>query len=283
MFKNHPWNIWLMIVVIGVQLLGALAVLHELRWFYLPVMVAMYLWMGFGTTFYLHRFLCHRGFETRGWIKFFFAIGSAVGLAGNPSAWVGTHRFHHFKSDTAEDPHSPLDGLPYAHLFWVLKRPPQFELQSRRWAADARRYWYVRWMERPWVYLLPHLACAAVLWAVLGGYGLLWCLYFPLLFVYNFTWAVNSICHWPTAGYRSHETSDRSRNVFWVALGSLGEGFHNNHHAHPRCAAHGRRWFEVDLTRYFIRTLEKLGLAWNVVWEATHETDPVPDATGAAA
>jgi stearoyl-CoA desaturase (delta-9 desaturase) len=283
MFKTQRWNLAVMTIVVGVQVLGALALLQDFRWFYLPIMAGLYLWMGFGTTFYLHRLLCHRGFETTGWIRFCFCIGSAVGLAGNPSTWVGTHRFHHFKSDTKEDPHSPHDGLPYAHLLWLFKRPRQFEMKARRWAQDARHYWYVRWMERPWFYLLPHAIVAASLCAVFGWAGMLWCLYFPMLFVYNFTWAVNSVCHWPAMGYRSYDTSDRSRNVLWVGLGALGEGFHNNHHASPRCAAHGRRWFEIDLTRYLIWLLEKVGLAWDVVWEPETETAPALDGAAAAA
>jgi stearoyl-CoA desaturase (delta-9 desaturase) len=267
MFKNDRWKISVMVVVMGVQVLGALAFLHDFRWYYAPVMLAMYLWMGFGTTFYLHRLLCHRSFETTRWIRLLFAIGSAVGLAGHPSLWVGTHRYHHLKSDTPDDPHSPLEGLAYAHLLWIFKRPPRFEQLSLRWAKDTRSHWHVRAMERPWVYLLPHLAMAAAFWAAFGFHGLLWCLYVPVLFVYNFTWAVNSVCHWPTAGYRNYDTSDRSRNVFWVGIGSLGEGFHNNHHASPRCAAHGQRWHEFDLTRGLIWALEKLGLVWNVVWQ----------------
>jgi stearoyl-CoA desaturase (delta-9 desaturase) len=80
------------------------------------------------------------------------------------------------------------------------------------------------------------------------------------------TWAVNSICHMPALGYRSFETSDQSRNNFWIGVGAFGEGYHNNHHAKPRCAAHGLKWWEFDLTRYFIRLLEACGLAWSVVW-----------------
>lgn len=266
-----------MVIVLGVQVLGALAVLNDFHWVYLPIIAAVYLWMGFGTTFYLHRYLCHRGFETKSWIKFFFAIGSAVGLASNPSCWVATHRYHHFKSDTDEDPHSPLEGLPYAHLLWILKNRDAFDQKARRWAQDVRKYWYVRWMENNAIYVLPHLAVAATLWAAFGAYGMLWCLYFPLLLVYNFTWAVNSICHWPEAGYRSFETTDRSRNVLWVGLGALGEGFHNNHHAAPRCAAHGRKWYEIDLTRYLIWSLEKAGLVWNVVWEGEPQAPDNPD------
>ena len=112
----------------------------------------------------------------------------------------------------------------------------------------------------------PHLALAALLYSTLGLAGMLWCLYVPVLIIYNCTWAVNSICHMKQFGYRTFETSDESKNNFWVGLGALGEGYHNNHHAKPRCAAHGLKWWEFDLTRYTIWTLEKLHLAWNVDW-----------------
>jgi stearoyl-CoA desaturase (delta-9 desaturase) len=116
------------------------------------------------------------------------------------------------------------------------------------------------------LYVLPHLLVATILFLTVGFTGMLWCLYVPMLVIYNVTWAVNSICHMPQFGYRSFDTSDQSRNNYLVGVLGLGEGFHNNHHAQPRCAAHGLRWWEFDGTRYVIWLLEKCGLAWDVVW-----------------
>ena len=206
-----------------------------------------------------------------GWLKFIFATGSAIGLSGDPVTWVGDHRFHHLKSDTEEDIHSPRHGFPYAHMMWLIRKPPSFRERSLRYAADVRKIWYCKLWENSALYVLPHLAVAGVLFATLGFAGMLWCLYVPILIIYNCTWAVNSICHMKQFGYRSFETSDESKNNFWVGLGALGEGYHNNHHAKPRCAAHGLKWWEFDFTRYTIWTLEKLHLAWNVVWP-----DPTP-------
>ena len=163
-------------------------------------------------------------------------------------------------------------------MMWLVRKPPGFRDKSLRYAADVRKIWYCRLWERPYFYVLPHLGVAALLYFTLGGVGLLWCLYVPMLVVYNFTWAVNSVCHMPSLGYRSFETTDHSKNNFWIGLGAFGEGYHNNHHAKPRCAAHGLRWWEFDLTRYIIWTLEKCGLAWNVVWPkpgAEIAVDPV--------
>ena len=241
-------------------------------------MIAGYLWAGFSTTLYLHRYLTHRGFEMPGWLKFFFATGSAVALSGDPVTWVGDHRYHHLKSDTDEDIHSPIHGFPYAHMMWLVRKPPGFRERSMRYAADVRKIWYCRLWERPYLYVIPHLVCRSdsVLHAWRRRTALVSLRADAL--IYNSTWAVNSICHMPAFGYRSFETTDHSKNNFWVGLAALGEGYHNNHHAKPRCAAHGLRWWEFDATRYLIRAFEKCGLAWNVVWptpEAENAVDPI--------
>jgi len=100
MFKNEKFNIAIFLILIALQLLGVAAIWTRFQLIYLPIIAAIYLWMGLGTTLYLHRYLTHRGFEMPGWLKFFFATGSAIGLAGDPVTWVGDHRFHHLKSDT---------------------------------------------------------------------------------------------------------------------------------------------------------------------------------------
>jgi fatty-acid desaturase len=160
-----------------------------------------------------------------------------------------------------------------------VRKPPGFRDRSMRYANDVRKIWYCRLWERPYFYVIPHLAVAATLFFTLGFAGMLWCLYVPMLIIYNCTWAVNSICHMPKLGYRGYATSDQSKNNFFVGLAAFGEGFHNNHHAKPRCAAHGHKWWEFDITRYIIWALEKCGLAWNVVWL---ERDAEPDTASAA-
>ncbi|HEY5895075.1 MAG TPA: acyl-CoA desaturase [Chthoniobacterales bacterium] len=269
MFKNEKLDVILFFILIAIQLAGFYALLHHFEWKYLAIMIPIYLWMGFGTTLYMHRYLTHRGMEMPGWLKFFFAMSTSVGLSGDPVTWVGDHRYHHLKSDTDEDIHSPLHGFPYAHMLWLVKKPEGFRERSLRYASDVRKIWYCKLFENRLMYVLPHIAVAAALWFTLGPAGMLWCLYFPMMVLYNFTWAVNSICHLPSVGYRTFETTDHSRNNFWVSLGALGEGFHNNHHAHPKCAAHGLSWWEFDPTKYLIWLLEKFGLAWKVAWPKT--------------
>src|SRR5580765_1598720 len=195
MFKNEKFNIAIFTILVVLQLLAVAALWTRFQLVYLPVRAGVYLWMGFGTTLYLHRYLTHRGFEMPGWLKFFFAAGSAIGLSGDPVTWVGDHRFHHLKSDTEEDIHSPLHGFPYAHMMWLIRKPDGFRERSKRYAADVQKIWYCRLFERSWIYVLPHLVVAITLWLTLGVVGMLWCLYVPMLIMYNMTWAVNSICH----------------------------------------------------------------------------------------
>src|SRR4051794_33169327 len=209
MFKHNKLNLSLFVILIGLQVLGLIALVTQFQWIFLPIVLFIYFWAGFGTTLYLHRYLTHRGFEMPGWLKLFFATGSAVALAGDPVTWVGDHRYHHLKSDTDEDIHSPIHGFPYAHMMWLVRKPPEFRERSRRYAADVTRIWYCRLWENPVLYILPHLIVATSLFFAFGFSGMLWCLYVPMLFVYNVTWAVNSICHMPSLGYRSFDTSDK--------------------------------------------------------------------------
>lgn len=266
MFKRERLHLIIFAILILLQLLGVIGLLTRFEWRFLPAMITIYIVGGLSTTLYLHRYLTHRGFEMPGWLKFLFASGSAITLAGDPVTWVGDHRYHHLKSDTDEDIHSPLHGFPYAHMMWLIRKPDSFRERSKRYAADVRKIWYCRAWEKPWLYVIPHLAVAVALLYFFGIAGMLWSLYVPMLIIYNVTWAVNSICHMPQFGYRSFDTSDRSKNNLLVGVTAFGEGFHNNHHAQPRCVAHGLKWWELDLTRYVIWLLERCGLAWSVVW-----------------
>ena len=160
MFKNEKFNFFIFAILVAIQVLGVIGLLSRFHLSYLPVMITLYFWGGLSTTLYLHRYLTHRGFEMPEWLKFIFATGSAVLLAGDPVTWVGDHRYHHLKSDTDEDIHSPVHGFPYAHMMWLVRKPPGFRDRSMRYAADVRKIWYCRLWERSYLYVLPHLAVA---------------------------------------------------------------------------------------------------------------------------
>ena len=172
MFKHNKLNLFLFVVLVGLQVLGVVALSTRFQWTYLPIMFAIYFWAGISTTLYLHRYLTHRGFEMPELVKMFFATGSAVALSGDPVTWVGDHRYHHLKSDTDEDIHSPLHGFPYSHMMWLVRKPPGFRDRSMRYANDVRKIWYCRAWEKPYLYVIPHLCVAALLYFTLGGAGL---------------------------------------------------------------------------------------------------------------
>jgi stearoyl-CoA desaturase (delta-9 desaturase) len=226
---------------------------------------------GIGICLGYHRLLTHRSFATYRPIRWLIAwIG---GLAGEGSAihWVANHRKHHALSDRVGDPHSPLDGPWWSHMFWFLPAMTgaAYRAYNCRWAPDMAGDRVMRLLDR--TFILWQVALAGLLLLIgyqLGGSRVgwslvVWGMFLRLVLVLHGTWLINSATHlW---GYRNYATNDNSRNLWWVALLTYGEGWHNNHHAWPRMARYGHRWWEVDVTYLTIRLLERLGLAWDVV------------------
>lgn len=252
--------------------LGALAAPFTFTWQGLAAAFALH-WLtgGIGICLGFHRLLTHRSFLTYKPLR--WAIAWIGGLAGEGSAiyWVANHRKHHALSDQPGDPHSPHDGAWWSHMLWLSRAMSRSTYQAhvRRWAPDLQKDAALRFLAR--TFLLWHFLLGGALFAMgywLGGTQLAWSLvvwgmFVRLVGVLHATWLVNSASHmW---GYVNYETTDDSRNNWWVALMSYGEGWHNNHHAYPRMALHGHRWWEVDVTFRTIRLMQRLGLAWDVV------------------
>jgi stearoyl-CoA desaturase (delta-9 desaturase) len=261
---------------IAVLHVGALAAPFYFTW--KAVALALFLgWLtgGVGICLGFHRLFSHASFGTSKPLR--WAIAFLGGLAGEGSClhWVANHRKHHVYSDLEGDPHSPLDGSWWSHMLWFLPKISQEDNDAlhRRWAPDLMKDPFIRFLDK--TFILWHLLFGAVLYAI-GAYFwdsytgwsfVVWGMFVRLVYVLHATWFVNSATHmW---GYRNYETTDQSRNLWWVALLTYGEGWHNNHHAHPRGANHGHRWFEVDVTYVTIRLLEKVGLFRNVVHTQT--------------
>jgi stearoyl-CoA desaturase (delta-9 desaturase) len=252
---------------------------EALRWSDLIVFVVLYVSFGLGVTVGFHRLFTHRGFETTRQLRFVFAVLGSAAIEGPVIAWVADHRKHHAFADKEGDPHSPhvghgaglggaVRGLAYAHVGWLFIHTQRGA--KRRYAPDLLADPIVRFVDRTfllWVAL--GLAVAFGLGVAIGHSlragvtGLLWGGGVRMLVLHHVSYSVNSLCHF--FGRRRFETDDESRNLPWLALPSLGEAWHNNHHAFPTSAAHGLRRFEVDPSALVIRGLEKLGLAWNVV------------------
>jgi stearoyl-CoA desaturase (delta-9 desaturase) len=231
----------------------------------LALLVCMYLLAGFGITVGFHRLLTHRSFATHRPVAYVLAGLGSLALQGSVVDWVADHRKHHAHSDRPGDPHSPnleggaLRSLWHAHVGWLFRN--QGRAEHERYAPDLIDDPGMRAIDR----LFPaFVGLSFALPFALGGLtGLLWGGLVRIFLFHHATFGINSICHF--FGRRRFSVEDRSGNVLWLAPFSLGESWHHNHHAFPRSAAHGLRWWEVDPSGLVIRGMRRLGLAWNVV------------------
>ncbi len=227
--------------------------------------VAALLWwitgsLGIGLGF--HRQLTHQGFESRVWLRRLLALCGTLAVQGGPIAWVSGHRMHHAHSDREKDPHDSTRGFWWAHVGWLFYRDPkngEFESYSR-YARDLVADPFMLFLDRWFVALQVALG---ILLLVLGGWSfVVWGICVRLVFGWHSTWLVNSAAH--MSGYQTYESRDNSRNCWWVALLSFGEGWHNNHHTFPRNARHGLKWWELDINYLTLRLFQALGLVWKL-------------------
>jgi sn-1 stearoyl-lipid 9-desaturase len=242
---------------------GAIAALFMFTWKALIVAVIL-LWvagsLGIGMSY--HRLLTHRGYKTYKWVEYFLTICATLALEGGPFFWVATHRVHHQNSDKAGDPHSPRDGGFWAHVGWIItgRALHNHSAALLPYIPDLRKDKFHTWISKwHWV---PITVLGVVL-LVTGGWSvMMWGIFLRTVVGLHATWLVNSATHmW---GRQRFLTTDTSRNSFWVAILTFGEGWHNNHHAHPQSARHGLAWYEFDMNWYGISALRALGLAWDV-------------------
>lgn len=270
---------WIVFWIAGLHV-GALAAPFTFSWQGVLVM-AFLMWLsgGIGICLGYHRLFTHRSFSTYRPVRWLIALCGTLAGEGSAIHWVANHRKHHALSDQVGDPHSPRDGAWWSHMFWfmpLLKGKP-YEDYNRRWAPDLTKDPVMRFLDR--TFILWHFIVGGILFGIgyaLGGSRLAWSfvawgMFLRLVLVLHATWFVNSATHmW---GYRNYETTDDSRNLWWVALLTYGEGWHNNHHAYPRMASYGHRWWELDVTFLTIRLMERLGLAWDVVEDQSQKRD----------
>jgi stearoyl-CoA desaturase (delta-9 desaturase) len=256
----------------------------------IAILVLMYCVTGFGVTVGYHRLLTHRAFQVSKPVEYAFAIAGSMALEGPPIAWVADHRLHHAHTDEEGDPHSPhvgegtgLRGLWHAHSGWLMKT--QGGAEFRKYAPDLCEDKGMRRISRNFLpivglglfipfalgFVLHGFSLSAALWT------LLWAGFVRIFFIHHVTWSINSVCHY--YGKRRFDVEDKSTNVFWLAIPTFGESWHHNHHAFPRSARQGLGRFEVDLSAMLIWTMEKLGIATNVV-RITPERQRAKLATG---
>jgi fatty-acid desaturase len=241
----------------------AAVALFQFTWtnFY-TALALYYVTVGLGISMGYHRLHTHRGFKTFKPFEYFLALCGALTLEGGPIFWVAMHRLHHQHSDQPQDPHTPRVSGFWAHIGWVLFGDSNHSDTARmgRYAPDLAKDPFYRWLTSwHWV---PLTILGFVLLAI-GGWSLVnWAIFLRVVFGLHATWLINSATHmW---GSRRFATKDDSKNTWWAALITFGEGWHNNHHAHPTSARHGLAWYEFDPTWLSLKLLRAIGLVWDV-------------------
>jgi fatty-acid desaturase len=276
---------WGTAVFLGLTHAAAIAALFYWSWPAVITTVILYCVAGsLGIGMGFHRLITHRGFKVPKVVEYFLVTCGTLALEGGPIEWVATHRMHHAHADRYGDPHTPRDGGWWAHVGWVLRGTAQDHNQEtlRQYAPDLLKDRYYVWLTK--YYYVPLFVLGLLLLGVGGWQVMLWSVFLRLTLALHATWLVNSATHmW---GKRRFETGDDSRNSWWVALLTFGEGWHNNHHAHPTSARHGLRWYEIDFNWWGIRAFQLLGLArrikrvrfsrssavWQLVTDSGHTT-----------
>ena len=247
---------------------------------FLPIGNYIFTSLGIGAGY--HRLLTHRGFTCPRWLEYTFTTLGVCSFQDSPARWVLVHRVHHQHSDHRPDPHTPKVSCYWAHMGWLFvdNRELSSAAAYDKYARDVMRDPYYFWLQRGinWVLVYFYHAVAIVALGALVGWlwtgtlaGTLettaqfamWGVIMRTVFTWHVTWGINSFSHmW---GYRNYQTREDSRNNWLFALLTNGEGWHNNHHADPRSARHGHRWWEIDLTYVTLVVLEKMGLVKDLV------------------
>jgi stearoyl-CoA desaturase (delta-9 desaturase) len=251
---------------------------HELRWRDVAIFLIMYVPVGLGVTVGFHRLLTHRSFKTSPALRGLLAVLGTMSVEGPVISWVADHRKHHAYSDRFGDPHSPhvdhgggwrgaLRGLAHAHVGWLFDHTQRGSRE--RFAPDLLADPVVSFVDKTFVvWSLVGLAIPFGMGALIGGTvaagleGMLWGGAVRILVLHHVTYSINSLCHF--FGRRRFATDDHSRNLLWLAPFSLGEAWHNNHHAFPTSAFHGMGRSEPDVSGVVIAGLERVGLVWDV-------------------
>jgi len=260
--KDLAFN-WITAIAMAVFHIGAVAALFFFSWKGLFLAIALWWVAGsWGIGMGYHRLLTHRGYKAPKWLEYFLTTCATLALEGGPIFWVATHRVHHQLTDKEGDPHSPRDGKWWSHMGWIIlgKTLHQNVKELSPYVPDLRKDKFHNFISKwHWV---PITVLGVVILAVGGWKMVLWGIFLRTTFGLHSTWLVNSATHiW---GSQRFVTGDDSTNNFTIAMLTFGEGWHNNHHAHPQSARHGLAWYEIDFNWMQIWALEKLGVIHDV-------------------
>ncbi len=261
--NQYPFN-WLAgIFFIAIH---ALAILSLWCFSWPAVAVTLFLHWLFGSVgicLGYHRLLSHRSFQVPRWLEYSIAVLGALAVQGGPIFWVSGHRLHHAHTEDLDlDPYSAKRGFWWSHMLWIFYPHPEFfdYEQYQKFAPDLARQGFYRWLDR--YFLLLQIPLGLLLYAVGGWSFVIYGIFLRVVLLSHSTWFINSVTHlW---GYRTFEVEDNSRNLWWAAIFTYGEGWHNNHHAYPHVAKAGWQWWEIDMTWWVIWLLKSVGLAHHV-------------------
>jgi stearoyl-CoA desaturase (delta-9 desaturase) len=262
-------------VLVHLAALGALFV--GFQWYYPLVALGSYYFRMFWVTVGYHRYFSHRSFKTSRPFQFVLAFMAMTSAQKGVLWWAAHHRDHHKYSDTPQDLHSPLQsGLWWSHVGWVMSK--KFNDTNFDRIRDFARFPELRWLNR-W-YLVPPVVYFAVLGMVGGLPLILWGGVIGTVLLWHGSFTVNSLAH--LYGTRRYETSDGSRNNWWLALLTCGEGWHNNHHHYQSSANQGWFWWEIDASYYGLKLFSWLGLVSDLRKPPAHIRDALPPTTDSA-
>jgi stearoyl-CoA desaturase (delta-9 desaturase) len=251
---------WLRVVpFIGMHLMCAGVIWVGVSSTALLVAAALYVLRLVAITGFYHRYFSHRTFRTSRAIQFVFAVLGTMAVQRGPLWWAAHHRHHHAHADEENDSHSPTQhGFWWSHVGWFMNRS-NFRTRSEL-IQDLTRYPELRWLDR--FDIVPPIELAVLLYVCGGAQLLIWGFFISTVLLHHVTFTVNSLAH--RFGRRRYATSDDSRNNWWIALLTFGEGWHNNHHHFPGSVRQGFYWWEIDLTYYLLRAMAACGLVWDL-------------------
>lgn len=260
---------WVSIIFFATVHVLALLSFWTFSWSAIGVTLILHWLLGsIGICMGYHRLLTHRSFQVPRFLEYVIATIGALALQGGPIFWVAGHRAHHLHTEDEEkDPYSARRGFWWSHMLWLFYYRPEFFDRQRyqSYAPDLARDPYYRWLNQS--FLLLQIPLGLLLYALGGWSFVIYGLFLRTVLLWHSTWLINSATH--LIGYRSFHVADGSRNLWWAALLTYGEGWHNNHHAHPNVAKAGWQWWEIDMTWWAIKTLKTIGLAKRVVMPPT--------------
>jgi stearoyl-CoA desaturase (delta-9 desaturase) len=271
---------WLpMIPFWGVHITAVVCVIvYGWSWSGFLLALALYAVRMFGLTAGYHRYFSHRSYKTSRVFQFLLALLGTTATQKGPLWWAGHHRRHHKYSDGPQDPHSVRQrGFWWAHIGWILVR--RFVPTDYARIKDFAAYPELRWLNK-W-HLLPPIALATALYAIGGSWALTWGFFVSTTLLWHGTFCVNSLSH--LFGRRAYKTEDDSRNSLLIALFTLGEGWHNNHHYYQASERQGFYWYQLDISHCILKALSWVGIVWDLIEPPRHLRDRRIDRSPAAA